>query len=377
MIIYMTAFTEKGRHTGEYLCEALETLNDSIHIPASVGKFVFHWRDTESLHDFVAAAFRYHLPVIFIGAAGIAVRAIHSFIEDKTTDSPVLVLDDAGQFVIPILSGHLGGANDLASLVAGVLGATPVITTASDVHHCFSPDVFARRNGLVIHSREGARLAADRALAGKTIVIGIDPGIRIPAEHLKNLPAGLSVVRTNRMEGQNADVIVSRRKPSDGSCLLWLSPKTIVTGIGCRRGRSFEELNAFFLEKAERMREKMSVGGEVSGPEDFIRFQLRAIATIDRKADEEGLQLLAQYWHLPLLVYSAEELEQVPGDFAESGFVREVTGVSNVCERAAVLGAQGKLIVRKQASAGMTFAAAEGEPVIRTFHTEVLKPVPE
>lgn len=85
--------------------------------------------------------------LLFIGACGIAVRAIAPFLTDKLNDVPVLVMDEQGCFVIPVLSGHVGGANELAVSLAERMGSTPVITTATDLNHCFAVDLFARRNG--------------------------------------------------------------------------------------------------------------------------------------------------------------------------------------------------------------------------------------
>lgn len=96
-----------------------------------------------------------HHALVFVGACGIAVRAIAPWITDKLHDSPVLVMDEQGQYVIPLLSGHVGGANELAVRLAGELGAVPVITTATDLHGSFAVDLFAKRNDLWIHNREG------------------------------------------------------------------------------------------------------------------------------------------------------------------------------------------------------------------------------
>lgn len=96
-----------------------------------------------------------HHALVFVGACGIAVRAIAPWITDKLHDSPVLVMDEQGQYVIPLLSGHVGGANELAVRLAEELGAVPVITTATDLHGSFAVDLFAKRNDLWIHNRRG------------------------------------------------------------------------------------------------------------------------------------------------------------------------------------------------------------------------------
>ena len=115
--------------------------------------------------------------LIFIGACGIAVRAIASSVKDKLTDSPVLVLDEKGRFVIPLLSGHVGGANALALRIAERIGAIPVITTATDINEKFAVDVFAQKNRFAIMNRDGIAKISAKVLAGETITISIDKKI--------------------------------------------------------------------------------------------------------------------------------------------------------------------------------------------------------
>ena len=114
--------------------------------------------------------------LIFIGACGIAVRAIAPWIMDKLHDSPVLVADEMGKYVIPLLSGHVGGANELAVRLAGALGAIPVITTATDLHDSFAVDIFAKRNDLRICNREGIAKVSAKVLAGEEITMSVQTG---------------------------------------------------------------------------------------------------------------------------------------------------------------------------------------------------------
>lgn len=334
MIICCAFFSQNGRKKAQELSEALAEID---------------WEcrgEGETLHEFTGRAFRYHLPILFIGAAGIAVRAIAPFVRDKLTDSPVLVMDEAGRFVVPILSGHAGGAGDLAVLISHALRAEPVITTATDVENVFSCDVFARRNFLFIRNRDGIRRVSEKLLSEGKITACVQEGIRLPDEEP---PACLELVRD-----EGADVLVSDR-PSV-SCSLWLSPQPFFLGIGCRKGKSFEELLAFADRKFVRGRWDRVAG----------------IASIDRKRHERGLEILAQYEHIPFFTFSAGELEKAEGMFSSSGFVKRAVGVSNVCERAAVLaaGEGAELVLSKTAEDGMTLAAARAVPCIRTWNTD-------
>ena len=262
-----------------------------------------------SLSDWTRQQFAEKNAIVVIGACGIAVRMIAPFVSDKLSDSPVVVADEAGTFVIPLLSGHMGGANELAEQIAGQIGGIPVITTATDVNHTFSVDLFAKKCGLSIYNREGIAKVSAKILDGKT------PDIAISSE------------KTDLEQG-----------------VLGLQPREYILGIGCRRGKSFEELDAFIQKWLDH-----------AGIEKRL---VRAAASIDLKKEEEGLLRWCMANRIPFLTYSAEELKQVKGDFQESSFVKEKTGVDNVCERAAMKAAneEGTFILRKQAENGITIA---------------------
>ena len=150
MRIRIVSFTEKGRETA---ARVIAALGESGTI--SAGEALAYDKAAGTLAAFTEAAFREGTPLIFVSALGIAVRTIAPFVKDKLTDPPVLVLDEQALHVIPVLSGHYGGANELAARIAAALGADPVITTATDVNGAFSVDVFARENGLKIGNRKG------------------------------------------------------------------------------------------------------------------------------------------------------------------------------------------------------------------------------
>lgn len=114
--------------------------------------------------------------LLFIGACGIAVRAAAPWIKDKLHDSPVLVMDEMGHFVIPVLSGHMGGANELAERISKVTGAVPVITTATDLNRKFAVDLFAKRNHLAIADREGIAKISSKILAGEKVTVSVENG---------------------------------------------------------------------------------------------------------------------------------------------------------------------------------------------------------
>lgn len=287
--------------------------------------------------------------LLFIGACGIAVRAIAPFLTDKLNDVPVLVMDEQGRFVIPVLAGHVGGANELAVSLAERMGSTPVITTATDLNHCFAVDLFARRNALHIVNKDGIAKVSSRILAGEEVTMAVEEGhfreeeAGIPGEKRLleeiNVPEGIRLVSTESL----ADVLVAPASYGQGR-LLTLRPKEYVIGIGCKRGKAAEQIDHF----VHRALKESGISME----------QVAAFASIDRKKDEEGILWMSSHYGIPFVTYSAEELQQVEGTFHASEFVKSQVGVDNVCERAALRfsGPDGILITGKQAEDGITAA---------------------
>ena len=277
--------------------------------------------------------------LVFVCASGIAVRAIAPHVRDKRTDPAVLVMDEDGRFVIPLLSGHLGGANELALDLATRLGAVPVLTTATDVNGLFAVDVFAKKNDLYIEDMALCKAVSAALLAGQPV------GFRSDLPVLGDLPKELT------MDDTDLGIYITAGRGAPFPRTLQLIPRRYTAGIGCRRGKSAEEMEAFLWENLE----KCGVGVH----------ELKALSSIDLKRDEPGLTALADKLGLPFVTFTAEELKNVPGAFTSSAFVKEVTGVDSVCERAAVLSSEGELVVQKIAQNGMTFALAKREEAIR------------
>ena len=283
--------------------------------------------------------------MLFIGACGIAVRAIAPFLTDKLHDVPVLVMDEKGKFVIPILSGHMGGANELTNELAKKTGAEPVITTATDINQQFAVDLFAKRNGFTIVNKEGIVKVSSKVLAGKEITMSIEPGHRIMTEDAYP-PAGVRLIPYPPEEAVDI-VITSKEDRFDTSILL--KPKEYIIGMGCKRGKRAEEIADFIAKNLMK--------------NDISMEQVYALTSISQKSDEQGLIEWCKKERVLFLTYTAEELQKVKGDFTMSSFVAEKVGVDNVCERAALKACEenGKLIAPKFAENGMTIAIAKRE----------------
>ena len=126
------------------------------------------------LRAWTALAWEASDALLFVGAAGIAVRAIAPPVASKATDSAVVVIDEAGRFAVPLLSGHLGGANELAQTVARAAGAIPVITTATDVRGVWAVDTWARCAGLAVSNPEAIKRVSARLLSGGRVALYSD-----------------------------------------------------------------------------------------------------------------------------------------------------------------------------------------------------------
>ncbi len=341
MRIRLISYTQNGRDTAERIAGVLSAAGHECRRYA-LPKFLGAGDEALSVKGpaWAEEGFREADALIFCCASGIAVRAIAPWVKDKTMDPAVIVTDDQGRFIIPLLSGHLGGANELALLIADALQATPVLTTATDVHGVFAVDVFAKKNHLKIGDMTLAKEVSAALLAGEPVGFCSE----LPVEG--RLPKGLT-----EGEAGLGICISSRAGEKTFAKALQLIPLRYAVGIGCRRGKDVEELAAF-------LREQLEAAG-------VSESELRCIASIDLKKDEPGLIGLSNSLGIPFQTYTPEELLAVPGDFTASEFVKTVTGVDSVCERAAVKAAGGPLIVKKTAVNGMTFALAEYKEAIR------------
>ena len=331
MRIALTAFTRRGAALAQGLARALEPEGHRCApaFPARLAAELAIPCSYESLGLWTGERFADSDALIFVGAAGIAVRAIAPYVKDKFTDPAVVSVDEAGAFAVPLLSGHVGGANDLARQVAALIGATPVVTTATDVSGRFAVDAWAVKHGLAITDRTLAKAVSAALLAGERVGFASDFGHPCPSD-LTGSPAELGVWVTDRAGG------------GPFPRTLRLIPRCLALGVGCRRGTGREAIEA-------------AVAAALG---EYDPAALAGVATIDLKAEEPGLLAFCRSRDLPLTVYTAGELRDVPGSFTPSDFVRSVTGVDNVCERSAVLLAGGPLVLPKFARDGVTVAAA-------------------
>ena len=337
MTVRLIAYSLRGCETALRIADALTLRGDDCRVYASEKNRCSDrvTRLDDSCANWAKAGFAEADALVFCCAAGIAVRAIAPWVKSKKTDPAVIVVDETGRFAISLLSGHIGGANELAADIAADIGATPVITTATDLNGLFAVDVFAEKNHLFIESMPLAKEVSAALLAGEAVGFCSDLPVRgaIPPELTAGAaPIGVCVT---------AD---SAKAPYEST--LRLIPRCFSVGLGCRRDKDPGEMERFFLARLAENRVPLRA--------------VKCIASVDIKKDERCLLALAEKYKIPFLTYGADALDALPGEFSGSDFVKGITGVDCVSERAALLASGGgEIVCRKTAGEGMTFALAE------------------
>lgn len=301
------------------------------------------------LAPLVQIVFSNYRQIIFIMALGIVVRMLAPHIQGKTTDPAVVVLDEAGQHAISVLSGHLGGANQLARRIARDTGARPVITTATDVHGLPALDDLAREYNMAIDPLAAVRRVNSAIVNGERVHIYTDIDLPVePTDQIKIYTAGDYPAPGNQTAYH---VVITNRRPDlPLANTMFLRPRNLVAGVGCRSGTTGEKILAALQQALDTCRLSL--------------LSLRAIATIDQKAGEKGLQQAATTLKLPLVSFSREQINSFISTsnqkLQRSEFVLKNMGVPGVCEPAALLATRkGELILAKQKFQGITVALAE------------------
>lgn len=339
--------------------------------------------------------------IVFVTASGIAVRSVAEHLAHKSEDPAIVCMDECGKHVISLVSGHAGGANALTQMLADVMWATPVITTATDVEGRFSIDEYAREHNLVVTDWAKAKAISAEVLAAGAEPVWVDEAAGSQEEEKNECEIGKEQKSTgidvgkiendgcknevdgcgnrvggcenridgcgNRVDGCENRINVKRLQigshqviitPQDCSVdaqTLQLIPRCIVAGVGCKKGTPVDKIEHAVQDAFAKAGLRMEA--------------LCAVVSIDLKKEEAGLLEFCETRNVPFETYAAEELQAVPGTYSASEFVSGVTGVDNVCERSAVKYASehgmkqdqplpgrqakhGELLIRKQAQDG-------------------------
>lgn len=311
-------FTAKARNTGTKLKNV-----DRLVFYKYAEKGDIPFKNVAELREKIVQ----YSKLVFICACGIAVRTIAPFVKNKKEDFAVVVCDEDGKFAISLLSGHLGGANELAENVAEILGGQAVITTATDVNSIIAIDNYAKENSLEIDSMKMAKEVSAQLLNGEKVSFKSDFNNEIPKDFVQTV--------------KKIGVYVTYKTIEPFENTLKLYKKSLVVGIGCKKDTPVENVESFLRTVFE----------ENSLSEKAIL----KIGTIDIKKNEKAIVELSKKYNVKLEIFDKKTLNSQKGEFSHSDFVFRTVGTDCVCERAVVAGG-GKLIVKKQSCNGVTIA---------------------
>ncbi|VAX29841.1 Cobalt-precorrin 5A hydrolase [hydrothermal vent metagenome] len=287
--------------------------------------------------------------LVYVVSLGAVVRTIAHFLKDKHEDPAIIVVDDKAQFVISVLSGHVGGANELTQKIADQLGAKAIITTASDVGKTIPVDILGRELGWTTEG-EAYITPVSAAVVNEEVVAFVqETGELNWWKRARPLPKNIELTSLEKLEAESArfsallcvtDRIISNPPIRQ---TVFYRPKSLVLGIGCDRGTSCERIEAFILEILKK--EKLSFKS------------VRNVATAEAKRDEVGLNQFCDKHGFKLICYASEILKGVKAP-NPSAMVLKHVGTPGVSEPAAMLSSGGTLIVPKQKTKNMTLAVA-------------------
>ena len=317
----------------------------------------------ENFKENLRAGFGRYDSLVCIMATGIVVRILAPLIVHKTSDPAVVVLDQKGKYAISLLSGHLGGANDLAREMAVISGGEAVITTATDVAGELSFDTFAKKHDMAIENIGQLKHISGALLSGKKVNVFTDKNAaELYPELTKEQKRGMIAIlplseffKTYTIESNIPAVVIDERLFVSNSTVpqaapvLYLRPRTICAGIGCKRNTEQKPIEEALLQTLKE--------------EGIHPLSLKCIATIPLKSDEPGIIGTAANLNVPLQIIPTDDIEKL--DIRQLGiqtseFVASQTGVLSVSTACSYLASgKGEILKDKAKYKGITIALSK------------------
>lgn len=320
-------YVSEKLYKNNYICDL-----DNVYIRVIEGK----------LSDFTKVLFEKYEVIIFIMATGIVVRSISSHIKSKLEDPAILVIDEKGKNVISLLSGHMGGANEMTIYISNLINANPVITTATDVNDKSSLDMISKNlDAYIPDFRNNVKdinyLLVNYGRVG--IYIDGDYSVDIRGfEIIKNINDFRSLDRLDKI------IYITNKNKIDikDKRILKIVPKDIVIGIGCRRNTPYEELKIALEDILNKF--------------NIDKNAIKKIGSVEIKKDEEAIITLSENLNVPFETISIEAIKKIEDKFEKSEFVKKNIGVYCVAEPVAYILSNNNLIVKKHKYKGITFS---------------------
>lgn len=350
MRVAVVAITRNGALLGKRLRDGLP--GTELHVSSRYAGQAGRERSTfdpGELRDVLTALWGEVDGFVLIMATGIVVRMIAPLLESKQSDPAVVVMDDAGRFAISLLSGHLGGGNELAERCAFISGARAVVTTATDANGLPSFDMLAKEQGWVIDDISRVK-TLNRLLLDDEEIAVVDPtGQTRCWFHGRGRLTFHDTYAEAVARRAGGYLFVTNRHLPPQTCpdnLLILRPRNLVLGIGCNRGTPADEIEEFVCAHLKRI---------------FVSLKsVSRIATAEAKRDEAGLLDFAERHGIPLEFYGSDQLNGVACPTPPSEYVQAAIGAAGVAEPAALLASGGgRLMLKKVKSPNVTLAVAE------------------
>ena len=308
------------------------------------------------LKFFVEDIFDKYEYILFIMSTGIVVRTIAPLVTSKFSDPAILVTDEKGSNIISLLSGHMGGANEMTLHISDLINSNPVITTATDINKKSSLDMIAKKlNGHIVNFRDNVLDVNAMLVNGDAVGLYIDGEYNIDTrgftvlDNSKSLESSISSDEELKKINLNTIVVISNKENlqidkyyEDKYRIIKVTPRDIVIGIGCRRDTESHLLQDFL--------------------EDFLIKNnidinsIKEIGSIEVKKDEKAIIDLSENLNVPFRVLSVEEISQVDYLFEKSEWVKKSVGVYSVAEPVAHLLSDGNVIIEKNKYKGITFS---------------------
>ena len=303
----------------------------------------------KGLKEFIPEVFDKYDYLIFIMATGIVVRTIAPLIISKFSDPAILVMDEKGNNIISLLSGHMGGANEMTLYMSDLINSHPVITTATDVNKKSSLDMIAKKlNGHIDDFRDNVLKINSMLVNNEEVHLYIDGNYKInhngftlyneetDLNKVKNL-----VIVTNK-ENINEMFNKSNEFKNLNSKTIKVIPKDIVIGVGCKKNTDSKHMKNSLMKFLNEYNIDINA--------------VKEIGSIEIKKDEKAIIDLAKYLNVPFKTFSVEEISKVDYLYEKSQWVKKNVGVYSVSDPVAHLLSDGNLIVKKHKYDGITFS---------------------
>lgn len=294
------------------------------------------------LSDFMPKLFRNYEVLIFIMATGIVVRSIANEIKSKFDDPAILVIDEKGKNVISLLSGHMGGANEMTNYISSLIGANPVITTATDINGKTSLDMIAKKlNAHIDNFRENVKEVNSLLVNDGSVGVFVDGNYNVDTRGLITIK---NINGFHRHDKLDKIIYITNKSATEieDERIIKVVPRDIVIGMGCRRDTSYDDINTALEDLLNKF--------------NLDKKSLAKIGSVEVKKDEKGIIELAKQLNIPFEIITLEEIKEIEHKFQKSDFVKKSIGVYCVAEPVAYILSNKNLIVEKHKYKGITFS---------------------